>query len=126
MVYAKIFSEFFSIRSVINSFTKIFDFLFIACISILVYRSLTLKRQDTTAKRSFNTISTWLGVLGFFSLILIFVNFYQAVFNNSSNLALLRGMNGFFTQQTFIYLLIAIVGAHAIAVICAFNCKTYF
>lgn len=100
--------------------------MFISCISILVYRSLTLRRQDTTAKRSFNTISFWLGILGLFSLILVFVNFYQAVFNNQSNLALLRGLNGLFTQQTFIYLLIAIVGAHAIAILTALNCKTYF
>jgi nitrogen fixation/metabolism regulation signal transduction histidine kinase len=83
-VNAKIFSDFFSIRSVIDSFTRIFDFLYIAAISTLVYRSLTIRRQDNKSKKSFNTISTLFGIMGVFSIVIVFVNFYQAMFNNSS------------------------------------------
>lgn len=123
LVLNKIFYGFFSIRSVINSFTKVIDFFFVVCIGILVYRSLTIKKQDTRTKRSFNTISTWLGFYGIFSIILIFTNFYEAVFNNRSDLI---ALDGFFTQRTFIYLLIAIVGAHVIIIITAFSLRTYY
>lgn len=123
LVLNKIFYGFFSIRSVINSFTKVVDFLYIVCLAILVYRSLTIKRQDTPTKRSFNTISTWLGIFGLFSIIIIFVNFYQAVVNKQSNLI---NLDGFFTQRTFIYLLIAIVGTHIIIILTAFSLSTYY
>ena len=123
LVYAKIFQDFFSIRSVINAFTGTVDFLYITCISIVIYQSLTLKKQDTAAKRSFNTISTWFGVFGLFSIILIFINFYEALFNESSNLI---KEDGIFTQQTFIYLLIGIVGAHFLIVLSAFDLYTYY
>lgn len=126
LIYAKVLSDFFSIRSVINSFTKVFDFIYICCLGILVYRSLTIRRQDTVAKKSFNTISTWFGVFGIIAMVLIFVNFYQALFRGESDLANLRGLNGLFTQKTFIYLLIAIVGTHAVVVLTAFSFRTYF
>lgn len=38
----------------------------------------------------------------------------------------LINLDGTFTQQTFIYLLMAIVGSHVIIVLSAFNCKTYY
>ena len=123
LVYAKIFSDFFSIRSVINAFTGTVDFLYIASIGILIYRSLTIKKQDVESKRSFNTVSSWLGVFGLFSIILIFVNFWQAILNEKSDLIKLDGI---FTQQTFIYLLIGIVGAHILIVLSAFNFNTYY
>lgn len=126
LVNAKILTTFFSVRSVIDSFVKIFDFIYICCIGIVVYRSLTLRRQDNTAKRSFNTISTWFGIFGVFTTVLIFVNFYQAVFTNKSDLANLRGLNGLFTQKTFIYLLACIVGVHAIVVLTALSLRTYY
>ena len=125
LIYAKIFSDFFSIRSVINSFAKVFDFIYISCLGILIYRSLTLRRQDNTAKRSFNTISTWFGIFGIISIVLIFVNLFQALFNNESDLANIKGLNGVFTQQTFIYLLAAIVGTHTIVILTAFSFRTY-
>lgn len=79
LVDAKIFTNFFSIRSVINSFTKVFDFVYVCCIGTLVYRSLTIKSQDRTSKKSFNNWATFLGILGIFSIVLIVVNFYQAI-----------------------------------------------
>ena len=123
LVLNKIFNGFFSIRSVINSFTKVVDFLFVVCLGIMIFRSLTIHRQDTRSKRSFNTISTWLGVFGLFAIILVFVNFYQAVFNNQSDLI---NLDGIFTQRTFIYLLIAIVGAHIIITLTAFSLRAYY
>ena len=99
------------------------DFLYIVCIGIVIYKSLTLKKQDMLAKRSFNTISTWFGVFGLFSIILIFINFYQAMFNERSDLI---KEDGIFTQQTFIYLLIGIVGAHFLIVLSAFDLYTYY
>lgn len=48
------------------------------------------------------------------------------MFNNSSDLVKIRGLNGLFTQQTFVYLLLLIVGAHTIVVVTAFNCRTYY
>lgn len=125
LVYAKIFSDFFSIRSVINSFAKVFDFIYLSCLGILIYRSLTIKKQDNTAKRSFNTISTWFGILGFLSIILIFVNLYQALFTHESQLTNIKELGGLFTQQTFIYLLAAIVGTHIIVILTAFSFGTY-
>lgn len=100
--------------------------MYICCISILIYRSLTIRKQDNVAKKSFNTISTWLGLFGLISVLLIFVNFYQAMFNGQSDLVNIRGLNGLFTQQTFVWLLVAIVGAHAIVVISSFSLRTYF
>jgi len=38
----------------------------------------------------------------------------------------IRGLNGLFTQQTFVWLLLIIVGAHALVVLTAFSFKTYF
>lgn len=99
------------------------DLLYIVCLGIIVYRSLTIRTQDTVSKRSFNNVAFWLGVFGLFAIILVFVNFYQAVINNQSELIVIDGI---FTQQTFIYLLMVIVGAHIIVVITAFSCKTYF
>lgn len=120
------FTDFFSIRSVINSFTKVFDFLYICSVGILVYRSMTIHKQDTKAKRSFNTLSTWFGIFGIFTTVLIFVNFFQAILNNQSDLVNIRGLEGIFTQQTFIYLLIVIVGTHIIIVLTAMSLRTYF
>ncbi len=85
-----------------------------------------MRRQDTTAKRSFNSISTWFGIFGIFTTVLIFVNFYQALFSGKSDLVHIRGLNGVFTQQTFIYLLIAIVGVHIIIILTALSFKTYW
>lgn len=59
-------------------------------------------------------------------MVIIFVNFYQAMFNGSSELVNIRGLNGLFTQKTFVWLLVVIVGAHAIVVLTAFSFKTYF
>jgi len=126
LVDAKIFTDFFSIRSVINSFTKVFDFLYICTVGILVYRSMTIHKQDTKTKRSFNTLSTWFGIFGIFTTVLIFVNFFQAILNNQSDLVNIRGLSGIFTQQTFIYLLIVIVGTHIVIVLSAMSFRTYF
>lgn len=107
----------------INAFTGTIDFLYVISIGILVYRSLTIRKQDVESKRSFNTISTWLGVFGLFSICLVFINFYQAVFNEESDLIKLDGV---FTQRTFIYLIAAIVSAHFLIMLSAFNCYTYY
>lgn len=123
LVFAKIFNNFFSIRSLINSAVRLIDLLFIVSIGIAIYRSLTIKQQDSKSKRSFNTISSWLGIFGIFSIVLVFINFSLAVFADQSELI---DFDGIFTQKTFIYLLMAIVGSHLIIVISAFNFKTYF
>jgi chitin synthase len=101
----------------------VIDFLYIVCLGILVYHSLTIRKQTPSSKRTFNTIASWLGILGLFFIVLIFINFYQALFTPSSNLIV---DDGIFTQQTFIYLLIGIVGAHVIVVLSALNCYTYY
>lgn len=102
---------------------QIIDILFIVCIGIGTYRALTIKQQDNNSKKSYNTIASWLGIFGLFSIILIFVNFSQAVFGQQSELI---NFEGTFTQKTFIYLLMAIVGSHVIVVLSAFNFRTFY
>ena len=55
-----------------------------------------------------------------------FCKFLPSAIHGKSDLVNIRGLNGLFTQQTFIWLLVAIVGAHAIVVITSFSCRTYF